>query len=168
MPSAYVSIRQHTSAYGSIRQYTKQPQVPHPQRKQCRQHISAYGSIRQHTAAYVSIRSNLRNLILSAVSAVSGARAPVRNRKGYARHEFARFHFERRGRFTLRCRCYSRCSSIRQHTSAYVSIRQHTSAKSTLRSRCYCCTTIVAVDAAIVAVDAAVAATACQCPFKAI
>jgi hypothetical protein len=150
-PLRYLSIRQHTSAYVSIRQHT-----------------SAYVSIRQHTSAYVSIRSNLRCLILSAISAVSGARAPVSDRKRYARHEFARFHFERRGRFTLRCRCYSRCSSIRQHTSAYVSIRQHTSTQSTLRCRCNCCTTIVAEDAAIVAVDAAAAASACQCPFKAI
>jgi hypothetical protein len=40
-PSAYVSMRQHTSAYFSTRQHT-----------------SAYVSIRQHTSAYVSIRQH--------------------------------------------------------------------------------------------------------------
>jgi hypothetical protein len=39
--SAYVSIRQHTSAYVSIRQHT-----------------SAHVSIRQHTSAHVSIRQH--------------------------------------------------------------------------------------------------------------
>jgi hypothetical protein len=41
MHLAYVSIRQHTSAYGSIRQ-------------QIRQHTSAYVSIRQHMSAYLN------------------------------------------------------------------------------------------------------------------
>jgi hypothetical protein len=49
--SAYVSIRQHTSACVSIRQHA------------CacvsiREHTSAYVSTRQHTSAYVSIREH--------------------------------------------------------------------------------------------------------------
>ncbi len=49
---AYVSIRQHTSAYASIRQ--KMRVTP------CSKHTSAYVSIRQHTPAYTSIRQKMR------------------------------------------------------------------------------------------------------------
>jgi hypothetical protein len=59
--SAYVSIRQHTSAElaGLV-----QVQPPHVRRYDppyvsIRQHTSAYVSIRQHTPAYVSIRAGL-------------------------------------------------------------------------------------------------------------
>jgi hypothetical protein len=52
--SAYVSIRQHTSAYVEI--LDAQP----PLCIRIRQHTSAYVSIRQHTSAYVSIRRNPR------------------------------------------------------------------------------------------------------------
>ncbi len=49
--SAYVSIRQHTSAYVSI------PAVGlGASAEATRQHTSAYVSIRQHTSAYVSMR----------------------------------------------------------------------------------------------------------------
>jgi hypothetical protein len=51
LPTAYVSIRQHTSADVSIRQHTS----AYVSR---RQHTSAYVSIRQHTSAYVSIRQH--------------------------------------------------------------------------------------------------------------
>jgi hypothetical protein len=57
-PTAYASIRQHTSAYDSIRQHTsayvrerRQPQQPSVA-------ATAYVSIRQHTSAYVSIRQH--------------------------------------------------------------------------------------------------------------
>ncbi len=49
--SAYISIRQHTSAYVSIRQHTSAY-------VSIRQHTSAYVSMRQHTSAYVSIRQH--------------------------------------------------------------------------------------------------------------
>ncbi len=45
--SAYVSIRQHTSAYVSMSAYVS-----------IRQHTSAYVSIHPHTSAYVSIRQH--------------------------------------------------------------------------------------------------------------
>ncbi len=45
--SAYVSIRQHTSAYGRVTE----------RRLHCH-HTSAYVSIRQHTSAYASIRQH--------------------------------------------------------------------------------------------------------------
>jgi hypothetical protein len=73
--SAYISIRQHTSAYVSIRSAhtsahtsassalrrepprRSAPLLPAPVAYvSIRQHTSAYVSIRQHTAAYVSIR----------------------------------------------------------------------------------------------------------------
>ncbi len=71
--SAYVSIRQHTSAYVStpggavvaddaelLKAFGKESRVPfdHLTYVSIRQHTSAYGSIRQHTAAYGSIRQH--------------------------------------------------------------------------------------------------------------
>jgi hypothetical protein len=65
--SAYVSIRsQHTSAYaayvswgGAGRGYGAAPRLPHASAYiSIRQHGSTYVSIRQHTSAYVSIRQH--------------------------------------------------------------------------------------------------------------
>ncbi len=66
-PTAYVSIRQHTSAYISIRQQAsrtrrklwcapRQRAVAPTAYVSIRQHTSAYASIRQRTSAYVSVR----------------------------------------------------------------------------------------------------------------
>jgi hypothetical protein len=51
-------IRQHTSAYVSIRYMSQATQATQVCRAyvSMRQHTSAYVSIRQHTSAYVSIR----------------------------------------------------------------------------------------------------------------
>jgi hypothetical protein len=65
--SAYVSIRQHTSAY--VRQYWHSVVLPTyasirnllrqtSEYVSIRKHTSAYVSIRQHTSAYVSIRQH--------------------------------------------------------------------------------------------------------------
>jgi hypothetical protein len=59
--SAYVSIRQHTSAYVSIQAVAAVVERQLQQRQQlvaaCSSKLrSAYVSIRQHTSAYVSIR----------------------------------------------------------------------------------------------------------------
>jgi hypothetical protein len=75
--SAYVSIRQHTSAYVSIRSayvsirtsayvsmrqiclpQCEEPPERAPRRASIRQHTSAYASIRQHASAYASIRQH--------------------------------------------------------------------------------------------------------------
>jgi hypothetical protein len=100
---AYVSLRQHTSAYVSMLRdllyglcrwlagtCTRQHTSAHVSSVSIRQHTSAYVSIRQHTSrqhtsAYVSIRQH------------TSAYVSIRH------------------------------VSIRQHTSAYVSTRQHTS-----------------------------------------
>jgi isocitrate/isopropylmalate dehydrogenase len=50
--SAYVSIRQHTSAYVKAVEDQKRD-------LQVRQHASAYVTIRQHTSAYISIRQRM-------------------------------------------------------------------------------------------------------------
>jgi hypothetical protein len=66
---AYVSIRQHASAYVSIRQplvfraplHARRAVLPayvSIRQDSIRQHTSAYVSIRQHTSAYVSIRQH--------------------------------------------------------------------------------------------------------------
>jgi hypothetical protein len=54
--SAYVSTRQHTSAYASIVPDLTEDRLATTYR--IRQHTSAYVSIRQHTSAYVSIRQH--------------------------------------------------------------------------------------------------------------
>jgi hypothetical protein len=101
--SAYVSIRQHTSADASMRQHTSAYVIIAAFARSCSrrsyicihvcQHTSAYVSIRpirQHTSAHVSIRHHCRVIPLF----------------------FAQVLYV----------------SIRQHTSACVSTRQHTSA----------------------------------------
>jgi hypothetical protein len=97
LSSAYFSIRQHMAAYGSIRQLACSDVPP--------------GYSRQHTSAYVSIRQ-----------LACGGVPP-----GYStdplRAVVARGHGAELPAFSP-----SAYVSIRQHTSAYVSIRQHTSA----------------------------------------
>jgi hypothetical protein len=59
-PKIRCSIRQYTSAYISIRQHTSASayvgNIRRDQTQNSLQHTSAYVSIRQHTSAYVSIR----------------------------------------------------------------------------------------------------------------
>jgi hypothetical protein len=55
MRSAYVSTRQHTSAYVGEARMVKVAARPMSGSPKKRQHTPAYASIRQHTSAYVSI-----------------------------------------------------------------------------------------------------------------
>jgi hypothetical protein len=126
--SAYVSIRQHTSAGGGTRlseplglnggeavevgSRGQEHVVVHCQ--PIRQHTSAYVSIRQHTSAYVSIRQHTSAYVSIRMRMQVGSRG------------------EGRSRYTS------------MHTSEYVSIRQHTHAheewtsiRSTYRSTVY-------------------------------
>jgi hypothetical protein len=122
-PSAYVSIRQHTSAYGNFpppfpesasrRQHTSAYVSIRQAYVSIRQHTSAYVSIRQHTSAYVSIRQH--------TSACVGGRLCFRQ----VRTRAAMLPFAHTRPPLRACCTYV---SIRQHTLAYVSIRQHTSA----------------------------------------
>jgi hypothetical protein len=121
--AAYVSIRQHTSAYLWQRSAaTRKPRVLYakpalPSACACirqhtsayvstctyvsiRQRTSAYVSICQHMSAYVSIRQHLHIVALDSVSVRQHTSAYV---------------------------------SLRQRTSAYVSVRQHTSAYVSIR-----------------------------------
>jgi hypothetical protein len=103
---AYVSIRQHTSAYVSIRHILASTSTPVYANRWCTEHTSAHVSTRQHTSAYVSIRQPTS--------------ADVSRRQHTSADVSKRQHT-------------SAYVSIRQHTSAYVSIRQHTSAYVSIR-----------------------------------
>jgi hypothetical protein len=107
--AAYVSIRQHTSAYVS------QKRSSSVTASSCASPRAAYVSMRlQHTSAYVSIRQHTS--AKSAAAAWQRPHAPVR-----AQHSsFIRQHT-------------SAYVSIRQHTSAYISIRQNTPAYASIR-----------------------------------
>ncbi len=108
---AYVSIRQHTSAYVSIRSNLISSPLPTVKVPYIRQHTyisqdtSAYVSIRQHTPAYVSIRQHT---------------------SAYGRISSPMLHMCRHTVIHVSSYYKSAYVSIRQHTSAYVSIRQHT------------------------------------------
>jgi hypothetical protein len=101
--AAYVSIRQHTSAYGA----GVPVHIHLAPACSTRQHTSAYVSIRQHTSAYVSIRR----------------RCPGTYPLGSCMQHTSAYVSIRR-----RCPGTYPLGSCMQHTSAYVSIRQHTSA----------------------------------------
>ncbi len=104
-PSAYVSIRQHTSAYVSIRHLRASAPTC-----SIRQHTSAYVSIRQHTSAYVTCVQVLQPSAYVSIRQHTSAYVTCVQ--------------------VLQPSAYV---SIRQHTSAYVSIRQHTSAYVSIR-----------------------------------
>ncbi len=120
--------RQHTSAYVSIRQHTSAYAAPLPAGARSvpawRQHTSAYVSIRQHTPAYVSIRqhtpayaSTWRSAQYASVA--SGRSGCSKSTRSYS----ARARGRSRTRATLFSWSGSRVlclHSIRQHTSAYV------------------------------------------------
>jgi hypothetical protein len=108
---AYVSIRQHTSAYVSIGATCCETTREVGAYVSIRQHPSAYVGIRQHTSAYVSIRQHTRYV-------------PARRRARWGegvilQQDVGRCRQERHRRKPTYV-------SIRQHTSAYVTIRQHT------------------------------------------
>jgi hypothetical protein len=125
--SAYVSIRQHTSACvccmaalrsSNVNTITSRARtLAHcatwrrrtPESRCQTPHTSAYVSTRQHTSADVSIRQHTSAYVSIRQTPGGGER-----RNPGARHR-TRQHT-------------SAHVSIRQHTSAYVSIRQHTSA----------------------------------------
>jgi predicted metal-dependent hydrolase len=104
---AYVSIRQHTSAYVAG--------DPHVERLALVANLSAaYVSIRQHTSAYVSIRQHTSAYV--SITAVE----LYENVANHARREYAAAHD------VVPLLRPLLPNSV--HTSAYVSIRQHTSA----------------------------------------
>jgi hypothetical protein len=131
--SAYVSIRQHTSACGSALRLACHPQ-----------HTSAYVGTRQHPSAYVGIREHPSYLPRAARKYLSPAEpaaphlhtppAPPGTR--LLRCQYVYFSTSKASKLSTwqsarakRCCAISGCAAcIRQHTSAYVSIRQHTSA----------------------------------------
>ena len=106
-PPAYVSIRQHTSAYVRSPQCASTTAAAPPLccSVSIRQHTSAYVSIRQHTSAYVSIRQHTTAYV-SIRQHTSAYTDLFRQRASAAR-------------------CTHACSNS-ACKSAYVSIRQHT------------------------------------------
>jgi hypothetical protein len=102
---AYVSIRQHTSAYVSIRQLFKRVlvQLHRCRHRACiRQHTSAYVSVRQHTSAFQTLACAAASVPASCLHTsayVTHVSIPAAERYGV-------------------------------QEKAYVSIRQHTSAPS--------------------------------------
>jgi hypothetical protein len=126
-PTAYVSIRQHTSAYVSrwvdaSAYVSRWVDARQPHRAlhtySIRQHTSACISIRQHTSEYVSKRVD--------------ARQPHRALHTYSirQHPSAYVSSPHTSAYVSIRQHASAYVSIRQHTLAYVSIRQHTSAYS--------------------------------------
>ena len=87
--SAYVSIRQHMSAYVSIvsirtracraGQRDEHSAAAHQSRRRLPTYIHAYVSIRQHTSAYVSIRQHT-----SEVNPLLEAHLPRVQRQGFS------------------------------------------------------------------------------------
>ncbi len=142
--SAYVSRRQHPSAYGVVGCVGQHrwPRASHE-----RQHTSAYVSIRQHPSASVSIRQHPSAYLEPARRHAALVEDKGRSRQGGAwRSSGGRCHAQdhRRGeddafRAELEDRRDERDvgdgACIRQHTSAYVSIRQHTSAYASIRQQ---------------------------------
>jgi hypothetical protein len=133
--------------YVSIRQHTSAY-------VSIRQHTSAYVSIRQHTSAYVSIRNgstvpgaaDLSSRLLNS-AATSQTQCSRFARAPYTRCSCIRQHTS--ACVSIRQQCsrfarapYTRCSCIRQHTPACVSIRQHTSAYVSIRQHTSACVSI--------------------------
>jgi hypothetical protein len=107
--SAYVSIRQHTSAYSGPAAAAERPPAS--------QHTSAYVSIRQHTSASSGPAA--------AAECPQARKKDCEEQRRHSRQRISegkRIQDERYG-----LRHTSAYVSIRQHTSAYVSIRQQTS-----------------------------------------
>jgi hypothetical protein len=123
---AYVSIRQHTSAYVSIRQ----PSLLHIASPTAFFTTCKDVSIRQHTSAYVSIRQRCPSSLLHTASATAFfTTCGDQHTSAYVsiRQHTSLLHIASATAFLLPVKT-SAYASIRQHTSAYVSIRQHTSA----------------------------------------
>jgi hypothetical protein len=129
MRSAYVSIRQHTSACVNI--------CSSRRLSMCSAHVrmrSAYVNIRQrmsacaqHTSAYVSVRQHALSIRqhTSAYVSMRSAYVSIRQRtSACAQHTSAYVSVRQHA------------LGIRQHTSAYVSIRQHTSEYVRIRQIC--------------------------------
>jgi hypothetical protein len=117
--TAYVSIRQHTSAEESRRASALSPRCYPPADGRIRQHMSAYVSIRQHTSAYVSRRQHTS----AYVSIRQHASAYVSIRQHASAYVSIRQHTSA---YVSKRTCGPAYVSIRQHTSASVSIRQQT------------------------------------------
>jgi hypothetical protein len=116
---AYVSMRQHTSAYVSI--------YAHPEEEGLVQ-APAYVSMRQHTSAYVSMRQNTTAQVAtwwkrsSRFDTLLTYAAYVSMRQHMSAYVNTRTWWKRSSRFDT----LLTYASIRQHASACVSIRQHT------------------------------------------
>jgi hypothetical protein len=153
--SAYVSIRQHTSASVEPLCRTASADLMMAARRSCptsstsciassaeegciRQHTSAYVSIRPHTSAYVTPAQRPARLV-SHLLQKRGAYVSIRQHT--SAYVSIRQHTsayvtpaQRPARLVLRLlQRRSAYDSIRQHTSAYVSIRQHTAAYGSIR-----------------------------------
>jgi hypothetical protein len=132
--AAYVSIRQHTSAYVWVRRTPAAPSYV-SQEIECGCHTYAYVSIRQHTSAYVSIRRRTPaapsyvsqeieeivddgRLLRSCRRSSAAAASPVS-------FFFLRFFFWGPHPSESLARVLTEHTQ-RQHTSACVGIRQHT------------------------------------------
>ncbi len=148
---AYVSIRQHTSAYVSIRQ----PSACAEAHRTCirqhtsAQHTSAYVSIRQpsacaeahrtcirprirphirqQTSAYVSTRQHTSAYVSIRQSSEARLRRGLVHLSVHVAEAFAEALNNSRVPACVSTSHTSAYVSIRQHTSAYVSTRQHTS-----------------------------------------
>ena len=139
---ASVSIRQHTAAYVSIRlrcirmlpraiQEDAPPSLLVPACVSIRLHTSAYVSMRQHTSVYVSIRQHTSEYVsirLHTSAYVSGFCEPFDQPSSITSLtcSFSKSHCFRKAQGLARSKEEGRapasvwCSSIRQHTSAYV------------------------------------------------
>jgi hypothetical protein len=113
--SAYVSIRQHTSAYVSIRLQVRNEKLL------ARHHTSAYVSMRQHTSAYVRHTSAYNEQLLARGVAVER----VCNYWYFCTSKASKLSTCSLEGLQLSARIRI-ATCIRQHTSAYVSIREHT------------------------------------------
>jgi hypothetical protein len=156
---AYVSIRQHTSAYASLTSPTTNTMHDGPSHVTNRPLLSSGGStvilisaepkaasspetgsmhttcahvsIRQHTSAYVRPRARQRPALCTQPAHTSAYVSIRQHTSAYVSIRQAASSPETGSMHTT-------CAhvSIRQHTSAYVSIRQHTSAYVSIRQQC--------------------------------
>jgi hypothetical protein len=123
--SAYVRIRQHTSAY--VRQEHRGP---------CCQHTSAYvyDSIRQLTSAYVSIRQHKFDKSIEALAVSTRQHTSTSAYVRIRQHTSAYVRQEHRGPCCQHTSAYI-FVSIRPHTSAYVRIRSTRASRPLLQTQ---------------------------------
>jgi hypothetical protein len=150
--SAYVSIRQHTSAY---RPHGFEVVIPDADfavfatadeavnKRRQRVHRALVRCIRQHTSAYATAdeavnkrRQRIHRALVRCIRQHTSAYGSIRQHP--AAYGSIRQHTSPSIPDTIISICSSRFHtaayvSIRQHTSAYVSIRQHTSAYVSIR-----------------------------------